>query len=100
MSTSTRPLTQAGEFAASSSRECGRTGDGGALSCPDVLEQLSSLGARVRRNAPAPAPVLCFSLHREKSVMGLSRRTVLSTAAVGIATVAAANAQTPTAPGG
>src|SRR6516162_5646679 len=32
--------------------------------------------------------------------MSLSRRTVLSTAAVGIATVAAANAQTPTAPGG
>jgi oxalate decarboxylase len=32
--------------------------------------------------------------------MSLSRRTVLSTAAVGIATVAAANAQTPNAPSG
>ena len=32
--------------------------------------------------------------------MSLSRRTVLSTAAVGIATVAAANAQTPNAPAG
>ena len=32
--------------------------------------------------------------------MSLSRRTVLSTASVGIATVAAANAQTPNAPAG
>ena len=32
--------------------------------------------------------------------MSLSRRTVLSTAAVGIAAVAAANAQTPNAPAG
>src|SRR2546429_9785697 len=32
--------------------------------------------------------------------MSLSRRTVLSTAALGIATVAAANAQTPNAPAG
>jgi oxalate decarboxylase len=32
--------------------------------------------------------------------MSLSRRTVLSTAAVGLATVAAANAQTPNTPSG
>src|SRR5258708_34135745 len=45
-----------------------------------------------------PTPLL--SLQGEKSVRRLPRRPVLGPAAVGIATVAAANAQTPNAPAG